>query len=223
MRVMFRYVLVVLAIALGLGSTAARANLVVDGNFDNPSGGGGFVTYGPGQVAGSDFGPWHVNSGSVDLIGGYWQSPSGPSGGSVDLDGNFQAGSISQTFNVPTAGLYNLSFALAGNPDGGTGLKTVLVTLATSSNTYFFTVTNADTHNNMGYVQEVLPNIFLGGPTAKLTFASQDAATSAFGPVIGEVNVSGVPEPSTWAMLIIGFLGVGFVAYRKTTVRVRFV
>jgi hypothetical protein len=41
MRVTFRHVLVVLAFALGLGSSAARANLVVDGNFDNPSGGGG--------------------------------------------------------------------------------------------------------------------------------------------------------------------------------------
>jgi hypothetical protein len=28
-------------------------------------------------------------------------------------------------------------------------------------------------------------------------------------------NVSAVPEPSTWAMMILGFLGVGFVAYRK--------
>jgi hypothetical protein len=26
---------------------------------------------------------------------------------------------------------------------------------------------------------------------------------------------SGVPEPSTWAMMILGFLGVGFVAYRR--------
>ena len=26
---------------------------------------------------------------------------------------------------------------------------------------------------------------------------------------------SGVPEPSTWAMMILGFLGVGFMAYRR--------
>jgi hypothetical protein len=29
------------------------------------------------------------------------------------------------------------------------------------------------------------------------------------------IAVSAVPEPSTWAMLLLGFLGVGFVAYRK--------
>lgn len=28
-------------------------------------------------------------------------------------------------------------------------------------------------------------------------------------------NVSSVPEPSTWAMMILGFLGVGFLAYRR--------
>jgi hypothetical protein len=28
------------------------------------------------------------------------------------------------------------------------------------------------------------------------------------------VNVSAVPEPSTWAMMILGFCGVGLMAYR---------
>jgi PEP-CTERM motif-containing protein len=28
-------------------------------------------------------------------------------------------------------------------------------------------------------------------------------------------NISGVPEPSTWAMMLIGFAGVGFMAYRQ--------
>ena len=32
---------------------------------------------------------------------------------------------------------------------------------------------------------------------------------------IQNVNVSAVPEPSTWAMLLLGFVGIGFVAYRQ--------
>lgn len=28
-------------------------------------------------------------------------------------------------------------------------------------------------------------------------------------------NISAVPEPSTWAMLILGFAGIGFMAYRR--------
>jgi hypothetical protein len=29
------------------------------------------------------------------------------------------------------------------------------------------------------------------------------------------LSVSAVPEPSTWAMMILGFAGVGFMAYRR--------
>ena len=29
------------------------------------------------------------------------------------------------------------------------------------------------------------------------------------------VSVAAVPEPSTWAMMILGFAGVGFMAYRR--------
>jgi hypothetical protein len=32
-----------------------------------------------------------------------------------------------------------------------------------------------------------------------------------------EIGVAGVPEPSTWAMLILGFAGIGFMAYRRKT------
>jgi hypothetical protein len=35
-------------------------------------------------------------------------------------------------------------------------------------------------------------------------------------------NVGAVPEPSTWAMMILGFLGVGFLAYRRRGSTLRF-
>ena len=31
----------------------------------------------------------------------------------------------------------------------------------------------------------------------------------------GTLSVSAVPEPSTWAMMILGFFGLGFMAYRR--------
>jgi hypothetical protein len=30
-----------------------------------------------------------------------------------------------------------------------------------------------------------------------------------------ENGISAVPEPSTWAMMILGFVGLGFMAYRR--------
>ena len=36
-----------------------------------------------------------------------------------------------------------------------------------------------------------------------------------------DVSVSAVPEPSTWAMLLLGFAGIGFMAYRRSRQGVR--
>ena len=44
------------------------------------------------------------------------------------------------------------------------------------------------------------------------------AANPAYGVARGyivEFSVAAVPEPSTWAMMILGFAGVGFMAYRR--------
>jgi PEP-CTERM motif len=34
--------------------------------------------------------------------------------------------------------------------------------------------------------------------------------------VSGSLVSGAVPEPSTWAMMLLGFAGLGFVAYRRT-------
>jgi PEP-CTERM motif len=39
---------------------------------------------------------------------------------------------------------------------------------------------------------------------------------AGFAPGIAvELQIAAVPEPSTWAMMLLGFIGVGFVAYRR--------
>jgi hypothetical protein len=45
--------------------------------------------------------------------------------------------------------------------------------------------------------------------------SSGKAKTGLVGAEFVNNNVPGVPELSTWAMMIIGFLGVGFIAYRQ--------
>jgi PEP-CTERM motif len=47
-----------------------------------------------------------------------------------------------------------------------------------------------------------------------LTIGVEVTRTTA-GTTTGDFNVSAVPEPSTWAMMILGFIGVGFMAYRR--------
>ena len=52
-----------------------------------------------------------------------------------------------------------------------------------------------------------------GGNFSGLTSVSWTATTDT--PQFANINVSAVPEPSTWAMMILGFAGLGFMAYRR--------
>jgi hypothetical protein len=56
-----------------------------------------------------------------------------------------------------------------------------------------------------------------GSPsTVDVFFPSAVSAILESGNVeIGAAAVAAVPEPSTWAMMILGFAGVGFMAYRR--------
>jgi choice-of-anchor C domain-containing protein len=190
------------AMALMAGGAFAATNLVLDPNFDNPSGGGTFTTYSGGQT----FGAWLVTGASVDLIGGYWQAPVG--GGSVDLDGNAPGG-VSQNITL-SAGTYLLSFYLSGNPDGGDPVKTVDVSLDGTSEVFTYnTALSGNNHTDMDYVLESMRVTVTGG-LQTLSFASQDASTSPWGPVIGGVSLTAVvPEPATWALMLTGFAAIG--------------
>lgn len=65
------------------------------------------------------------------------------------------------------------------------------------------------------------------GPTSFLTVVSLNGLTAEFlkysvlstnGPNPGLSDIhftSAIPEPSTWAMMILGFAGIGFLAYRR--------
>lgn len=48
-----------------------------------------------------------------------------------------------------------------------------------------------------------------GNSICSTYFSLEEAVT------LNTVAVNGVPEPSTWAMMMLGFVGVGFMAYRR--------
>jgi hypothetical protein len=57
-------------------------------------------------------------------------------------------------------------------------------------------------------------DMWYGSPGSFVVDNSYAVATGAQTNTLA-VQVSGVPEPSTWAMMILGFLGIGFMAYRQ--------
>jgi hypothetical protein len=199
-----------LVVATGASAGSPPPNLIVDGDFSNPYGGSGYTAIASGTM----MGPWAVSSvgggattDAVDLIGGYWNSPTGPGTGSVDLDGT-SPGTISQMFTPTQSGLYDVSFDLSANPDGGETQKTLLVTIDGISHIYTPTPGPSGSPDTLIYTPEEFQVSLTQDTAYTLTFTSQDASTSPFGPVIGGVSVA-LPEPGTWGLMLVGLVGLG--------------
>jgi hypothetical protein len=48
-----------------------------------------------------------------------------------------------------------------------------------------------------------------------LTFNFNGEGVTAADVLVDNISIAAVPEPSTWAMMILGFCGLGFMAYRR--------
>lgn len=219
------YVLALASAPLALFATApAAASVFVNGGFETSTCGaavGGFATVGAG---GSCVTGWTVDSGSVDYINGYWEAKDGIA--SIDLAGN-APGTISQTFDTVAGQLYSVDYWLSGNPDGGGLAKFGVISAVNGSliSSATFAGIKGTSRADMNY----LPWNFTftaTGPTTKLSFASNPSAGNFYGAALDSVSVSAaVPEPATWAMMLIGFGFVGAAvrsARRRQKLTVRF-
>jgi choice-of-anchor C domain-containing protein len=205
-----------LALFATVSPASAGVNLIQNGSFENGSyvdGGSGFDTLIAGDTSLTS---WTVGLDSVDWIGSYWQPADGIH--SIDLSGN-ALGSLSQSFSAVIGKQYTVSFMLAGNPDGGPDPKTVEVSV-NGTNQFINFPLNGVTKQNMNWTPESFT--FIANTTSEtLTFVSTTCASSgdnacAFGPALDAVSVtSAVPELSTWGMMLIGFAGLGLIAYRR--------
>jgi hypothetical protein len=71
--------------------------------------------------------------------------------------------------------------------------------------------------NGTNYLQLVVPLTFNGTgsiiPGVNTSYAEVGPSYAYL--ATGNIVVAAVPEPSTWAMMLLGFAGVGFMAYRR--------
>lgn len=207
---------IVAAALFGAAATAGAATLV-NGSFEtganpNPS----FST----QIAGSTaITGWTVGGFGVDYIGDYWKAADGVR--SIDLSAG-SAGSVSQSFATVVGSAYTVLFDLSGNPDGGVGTRTAVVSIAGSlPGIRTYSVGSANSRDSMNW--ESFSYDFTAFDTVStLVFAS--AEYSPFGPALDNVSAglsgggigSSVPEPASWALMLIGFGMVGAAARRRS-------
>ena len=211
---------------IAVGAAGANANVLVDGGFDSPTnptaaGISFYENYGPvsgdPNYGGAAFdGSWSITRGNVDLVAGPpggWQYVSSPY--SLDLVGNTE-GTISQTFGTKVGQAYNLSFYYSNNSYGSPQPASADVSVTgTLLHLHVDILHSGSTPSNMNWTL-FSADFTANSSSTTLTFAANDVAPCCNGGItLDSVSVSAVPEPSTWAMMGLGFLGLGFMAYRR--------
>lgn len=199
----------ILALACATAFPAtAYAGPFINGSFETSSTNPGatFATLAGGSTA---INGWVVGGDSIDYIGGYWNAQNGSR--SIDLSGN-APGSIAQTFDTVIGQVYNVTFFLGANGDGPPPSKTVSVG-ATGNATGNYSVGSTPFPPNVTAWSPFNYVFTASGTSTTLTFTS--TGTTAFGAALDNVNVTAVPEPAAWALMILGFGAMGGVMRRR--------
>lgn len=205
---MYRRVALAAAMVLSVAGSANAATLI-NGSFESgPNPGSSFVTLGTGD---SSITGWTVSAGSIDYIGGYWPAQDGSR--SIDLAG-LSLGTLSQTIADTVAGqAYTILFYASKNPDGGDPNRTGTISFGGNSLQFAYGLPND--RSNMNWTQYTY-NFVATGPNTVLSFAADQSAGCCYGPALDNVRIiNAVPEPSTWAMMLVGFGTIGFGMRRR--------
>jgi hypothetical protein len=217
--------------SLGVAQDAAAANLLVNGSFEDPVQGGPlFATFnipaGSTQITG-----WTVVQGNVDLTNTCCYARSYAGSQAVDLIGDSNGtsgvfGGLSQTFATTQGQEYRLTFAYSHNNGTYSPDYAVQVTVA-DANAPGNSVLSAEAsqayywnwHSQADDVYDLFSQTFVASSSSTiLTFMDTRGGFNAgiyLDDVSVEVVTAAVPEPSTWAMMVLGFTGVGFMTYRR--------
>jgi len=178
--------------AVTMVSVQAKADLIVNGGFET-----------------GDFTGWIADSVSYPMSVGSAPSYEVHSGTYAAQIAGFDIGpdTLSQTITTTVAGQnYLLSFWRF--QDGGVPTSLTV----TWDGTTVFSESYTGTYGGAPY-QQFSSNV-IGTGSDTLVFTSvQNPAFTYLDDV--SLNVAAVPEPSTWAMMLLGFAGLGFMAYRR--------
>jgi choice-of-anchor C domain-containing protein len=171
-----------LFLACALSADAALSN----GGFESPGAGSTYRAF----LAGENIGGWVVESGSVEIVGTYWQAAEGNQ--SLDLSGLWDwAGTIYQDIPTVPGQVYKIRFALAGNPEDQ-AIKDAKVFWNDIELAKLTVDTAGRSFTDMGWTYYNY-EVTASGTSGRLKF--QSLTLNFLGPVIDDVSVTGVSPP----------------------------
>lgn len=187
--------------ALATVSALTHASTIFSDNFESNAYGYNLTPNG-----------WTVTNGSVDIIGPGFDPICGAGHGKcVDLDGtSWDAGVLSKTFSLMAGVKYTASFELAGNQryifSPSYPFDTGTVSFGTQSLNYHL----ATSAGFSLYQLDFTPN---ANGIYSLSFAN--AGADNVGALLDNVSVTAVPEPESYALMLVGLGLLGSITRRR--------
>jgi choice-of-anchor C domain-containing protein len=187
------------------------ANVIVNGGFEDPQIDTFFVNFGSGLP------DWNVFVNNVDIVlqGKIGASAAFEGKQYLDLVGYGSTGGIEQSFATQIGKTYSLTFAYANNAFGGPTNDTAEVDVFGASQLLTdFVNHSSSTTADLNWT--IYTKTFVANSTSTRLSFNETVGGGNAGVLLDAISVSAVPELATWAMMLIGFAGLGFVAYRRT-------
>lgn len=202
------------ASALLAAGSAHAASLLVNGDFE--SFGDATKQY-YGYSYGDGFGAlpgWSFDYGNVDIVTSDtpW-SPPYAGVGALDING-YTAGSIYQSFNTVIGRSYAVSYAFSRNAMNANNPARAKISVAGQE----VDVTAPYDTNRFGTpygIKWETSGFSFVATGATTTFRLSTTDPGSGGVFFDSVSVTGVPEPATWAMMIVGFGAAGALLRRS--------
>lgn len=207
---MLRYALAAGALAF-VPTSAFSAELVTNGGFETPTVSSPCCnTVPPDTLDG-----WTATP-NVNVVVGTYGSTNGnlayQGNQYLDLVGQGGTGSIYQDLTTVAGQLYTLTFEYSHNLFTPSSAMSASASVSVGS---LFAIVSHDTGDTSNLDWRPYSGTFTAtGSTTRLTFTNLTGGVNE-GVLLDAVSVAPVPEPATWAMMLLGFGGIGFAMRRK--------